>query len=70
MDWLEGLGLKVKAFYLWLVVKGMVATVLFVLSLVVAVIIPDFFVAKVVMFGIGWIAGLVASFLLHEAKSH
>jgi hypothetical protein len=68
MDWLEGLGLKVTAFYRWVVVKGMVASVVFVLSMVVAILIPDFLVQKLLVFGFGWLGGLAASYLLREAK--
>lgn len=64
----ERLESSIRRAWLWVKVKGMVASVVFVLSLVVAILIPEFLIGKVVMFGIGWIGGLVASYLLREVK--
>jgi hypothetical protein len=64
----EGLESSIKRVWLWVKVKGMVASIVFVLSMVVAILIPDFLIGKVVMFGIGWIGGLTASYLLQEVR--
>jgi hypothetical protein len=53
----------IEKIYLWLLVKGSVALVVFVFSVVIAAVIPGFLLQKLVIFCLGWVGGLTARYL-------
>jgi len=47
----------------WLLIKGSIAFAVFVLSVLVAAVVPGFLLQKLLVFGFGWAGGLTARYI-------